>query len=337
MARHFNTLCLLITGIVKGQTSQLSRAAVNAPSKIKTASLVKKFERWVQNQSVNADRFFLPFITQIIALLSLDTYYIIFDGSVVGRDCVTLMASFVYKGRAIPLTWITINGKKGHFPEELHIQLLAQVRELLPVASDVIIIGDGEFDGVNFLREIEANQWGYVVRAAHNAVLLTSDNEKINFNELNPTRGGSTIEHDVAFTSKEYEIESAVVWWRTDCKQAIYLISNIYDKAEILMIYTKRFATETLFSDKKSKGFNVHKSHLSIVARINSLLIATSIAYIWIVYLGVYCINSRMYETIHRKNRCDFSLFQLGYRLLQYLLTNSLKIPTKITFSNVPI
>lgn len=328
---------MLITGVVKGQTSQLSRAAINAPSEIKTESLIKKFERWVQNQSVNADLFFLPFVMQIIALLSLDTYYIIFDGSVVGRDCVTLMASFVYKGRAIPLTWITINGKKGHFPEELHIQLLAQVKELLPEKADVIIIGDGEFDGVEFLRAIDENEWQYVVRTAHNSILLTLDNEEIKFNELTPTRGGSTIERDIAFTSKEYEIESAVVWWRADCKEPIYLISNIHNKAEILMIYKKRFTIETLFSDKKSKGFNVHKSHLSIVARVNSLLIATSIAYIWIVYLGVYCINSKLYEKIHRKNRCDLSIFQLGYRLLQYLLANSLNIPAQITFLEEPI
>lgn len=333
MARHFNTLCLLITGIVRGQTSQLSRAAINTPSEIKTESLIKKFERWVQNQSVSAEVFFLPFVMQIIEALSLDTYYIIFDGSVVGRDCVTLMASFVYKGRAIPLTWITLNGKKGHFPEELHIQLLAQVKEILPKSADVIILGDGEFDGVAFLKAIESNQWQYVVRTAHTAILVTTDNEEIKFNEITPPYGKSIIEHDVAFTAKEHEIESAVVWWRTGCKEPIYLISSLHDKVEILVVYKKRYVIETLFSDKKSKGFSVHKSHLSMISRVNSLLIATSIAYIWIIYLGTCCINNRMYEKIHRKNRCDLSLFQLGYRLLQYLLANSMKIPQQILFS----
>ncbi len=320
----------MITGIIRGKTSQLSKASVNVPSEIKTESLIKKFERWVRNQSVNADVYFLPFIMQLLTVLSLDTYYIVIDASLVGRNCISLMASFVYKGRSIPLTWITVNGKKGHLPEELHIQLLSQVKELLPEDANVVVLGDGEFDGIDFLRRIEEYQWEFVVRTAHNTVLITVDDEQISFNELTPNRGESIIEKEVDFTKKGYEIESAVVWWRKDCKEPIYLVSNIVDKTEILSLYKKRFAIETLFSDKKSRGFNLDKSQISIVSRINSLLIATSIAYIWIVFLGVYCIEHKLYETIHRKNRCDLSLFQLGYRLLEFLLANSRKIPVGV-------
>src|SRR2546422_4058963 len=50
--------------------------------------------------------------------------------------------------------------------------------------------------------------------------------------------------------------------------------------------YKKRFRIETFFSDQKSRGFNIHKSHLTDPQRLSRLLIASCLAYIWLVYLG---------------------------------------------------
>ena len=60
--------------------------------------------------------------------LALQTLVLVMDGSVVGRGCVALMLHVVYKGRALPIAWLIRRGKKGHFPEEMHLALLAQVK-----------------------------------------------------------------------------------------------------------------------------------------------------------------------------------------------------------------
>ncbi len=57
------------------------------------------------------------------------------------------MSSVVYHGRALPLAWLVIKAKKGHFPEQTHCALLAQVAALLPADAHVTFRGDGEFDG----------------------------------------------------------------------------------------------------------------------------------------------------------------------------------------------
>jgi hypothetical protein len=61
--------------------------------------------------------------------------------------------------------------------------------------------------------------------------------------------------------------------------------------------------------------------------RLSRLLVAACLAYLWIVYLGVLCMQERGVEIIHRRHRCDLSLFQLGLRLLDYLLNEDLPIP----------
>ena len=96
---------------------------------------------------------------------------------------------------------------------------------------------------------------------------------------------------------------------------------------EACHVYTKRFRIETFFSDQKSRGFLVHKSHLSDPMRFTRVLMATCLAYIWIIYLGALCAQDGWVSVIHRGDRCDLSLFQLGRRLLDYLLNEDFMIP----------
>jgi glycosyltransferase involved in cell wall biosynthesis len=56
-------------------------------------------------------------------------------------------------------------------------------------------------------------------------------------------------------------------------------------------------------------------------------LIAACLAYIWIIYLGSLCEKEGWQKIIHRQDRCDLSLFQLGLRTLEYFLNEDFSIP----------
>lgn len=56
-------------------------------------------------------------------------------------------------------------------------------------------------------------------------------------------------------------------------------------------------------------------------------LIASYLAYLWVVYLGTYALDRRWLARIHRLDRCDLSLFQLGLRLITYCLCEGKRIP----------
>jgi len=92
-----------------------------------------------------------------------------------------------------------------------------------------------------------------------------------------------------------------------------YLVTNMDTAEEACRLYAKRFRIETFFSDQKSRGFHLHTSHLANPQRLSRLLIAACLAYIWIVYLGSVCIKEGWVRIIHRRHRCDLSLFQIMY------------------------
>ena len=99
------------------------------------------------------------------------------------------------------------------------------------------------------------------------------------------------------------------------------------DLGAALAAYRKRAQIETFFSDQKSRGFQLHRSHLNDPARLTRLLIAAGLAYLWLVYLGVCALGDGWLKRLHRRDRCDVSLFRLGLRLFARCLKDTIPIP----------
>src|SRR4030067_1114073 len=147
LARHIQTLAALISGIVGSKSTNLPAVAAKVPGGTKKESRVKRFSRWVSNEGIDAEVYFLPYADILLASLTSYTLLLAMDGSEVGRQCLALMVSVIYKKRALPIAWLVVKGSKGHFPEAAHVQLLAQVYQMIPEGADVIFVGAGGCDG----------------------------------------------------------------------------------------------------------------------------------------------------------------------------------------------
>lgn len=326
-ARHLNTLSALVAGIVQSKRCQLPAIAGKIPENTNLESRVKKYNRWVQNGRIELGVYYLPFVRELLlALAELRTLVLVMDGSEIGHNCLALMLSVVYKGRTLPIVWLVVQGKKGHFSAEKHIALLQEVYEIIPESADVVFLGDGEFDSVELQNSLKHYGWDYACRTAEN-IILEEYGEEFSFKELSIEPGDCFFLPQVLFTKQKYGPVQVVAWWQTGYKDPIFLVTNLEVKEEACYWYKKRFRIETFFSDEKSRGFHIQKSHISDPERLTRLLIAACLAYIWIVYLGTVAKKDNLVRRIHRSDRCDLSLFQLGLRLLDYLLNHEKPIP----------
>ena len=330
LARHLATLAAFISGIVASRSTQLPKVAAKVPNGIKPESRVKRFARWLDNERILEEVYFLPYAEILLAHLAVETLVLVMDGSVVGRGCVALMIHVIYQGRALPLAWRVRQGPKGHFPEELHIALVELIRACLPEGSRVVLLGDGEFDGTTLQQTLNDAGWFYACRTAQSTV-ATWDGETFRLDTLGAcSKPGTLIElKEVKLTRDAYGPVMVLSCWAKGYHEPLYVVSNMDTAEEACRYYQKRFRIETFFSDQKSRGFHIHKSHISDPQRLSRLLIAACLAYIWIIYLGALCEKEGWREIIHRKKRCDLSLFQLGLRILEHFFNEELPIPVQ--------
>lgn len=338
---HLMTLAAMISGIVGSKNCQLPAIASKTKLGGLRPSREKRYYRWLKREDTDWKTYYFPFLPALLTGLSSEPLYLIMDGSKVGRDCMTLMLSVVYKKRALPLVWTVAKKKKGHFPAEAHIALFEQLRAHLHALAGpdrpIIFLGDGEFDSVELQTYLKNIGWQYACRTSKN-ILVSSDGQNWkSFEQLSvsaefPLEPGVSLQyHDVFFTEQAYGPVHLGAVWDKGQEEPIYLVTSLSDVSYALECYKKRFRVETFFSDQKSRGFHIQKSHLSDPVRLSRLIIATALAYCWLVFLGATVMEQRWVKLIHRGSRCDLSYFQLGLVWLDHCLNEN--IPVNVCFS----
>ena len=330
-ARMLTTLAALVSGIVLGKSCQLPTIARKAPDRAKAESRVKRYSRWIQNERIDYEVYYLPFVCELLyRLAAIRELVFIIDGSEVGHGCITLMISLLYGKRALPITWLVVKGCKGHLPEHVHLELLGQLQDILPPNAQTIFLGDGEFDGIELQAALQAMEMRYVCRTAKNTQMY-EDDQPFSFSDLFVQPNDLIFVPNVSFTHEGYGPVNVIAWWGRGYQEPIFLVTNFDLPDEACYWYKKRFYIETFFSDEKSRGFHLHKNHLSDPERLGVLMIAACLAYLWIVYLGLTALREDWVKVIHRTDRCDWSLFRLGLALLDHLLNEQLPIPVSFT------
>jgi hypothetical protein len=244
-ARHLVTLAALISGIVASKRTQLPHIEVKVPDGTQAQSRVKRFARWLDNDTVTEEVYFLPYAEVLLAHLALHRLVLVIDGSMVGRGCVALMIHVVYKGRALPLAWLVRQGKKGHFPEDLHIALVKQVHKLIPLGASVVLLGDGEFDGTTLQQTLQDAHWSYVGRTGSHIIVMW-DGERFRCETVAACiKPGTLVElTDVRVTEAAYGPVMLLCCWAKGYKEPLHLITNMASADEACRLYAKRFRIE---------------------------------------------------------------------------------------------
>jgi hypothetical protein len=268
------------------------------PEQIKLPSTEKRFKRLIINEKVTEQTYFLPFIQSVLIKLGLQEMVLAIDGSLVGRGCICLMISLIYKHRALPLAFSVVKGKKGHLSEETHVELVNKLHPLIPESTQqVIFLGDGEFDGTMLQQTLSRFGWKYVSRTSSNITIYANEETfQIEMLATMLPKGHCKGLRNCQITHKKYGPVTAVAWWGDDQKEPIFLVTNFLSACKACAYYSKRFTIETLFSDQKSRGFNIDKSHLSCPKRLTRLMFASCLAYLWIIFFGYLGIGNRFIQ-----------------------------------------
>lgn len=241
--------------------------------------------------------------------------------------------------RALPLCWLIVKANKGHFKEERHQELVAQAQKLIAQAQkliaperEVVFLGDGEFDGPGLLAALTQAGWHYVCRTARNVRLAEADwaGETFSLADLGLQPGDCVEMADVLFTAQGFGPVLVGAVWERGQREPLILVTDLDFLCEARLWYSKRFGIETLFSDQKSRGFYLCHSHLSDPERLSRLLMATCLAYYWMVCLGAEVVRRDWQAIIHRAKRCDLSLFQMGLVWLEHCLNEGWAVPVRL-------
>lgn len=329
-------LSLLVSAIVKAQDLTQHALAAEMPVLAQDTSLAQRQRRWLMNEQVDVNACYEPIIGPFLqAMGRAATLPLILDTTPAGVNCRTLTLAVGYHRRALPITWRTERGSRGHTDGYLQIGLLRKAIAWLPPDVDILVLGDGEFGHVPLITWLEAQRWDYCLRVASDTYVWYEDEwRRLDSFEVWP---GEFIwlEHVRLTRASPYGPVNILLTWDTANDRLLALVTNLPLLEEARYWYRKRYWIEPLFGDIKGHGFDLQTSRLCHPERLSRLMLAVALAYLWLLFLGVTAVITGVAKLVDRTDRRDRSLFTIGRQMLNRLL--KLDQPIVVSFLPYPL
>jgi hypothetical protein len=333
---RMTNLSLMVSAIVKAKDLTQHALAAEMPLGAQDTSLAQRQRRWLMNEQVDERACYAPIIQPFLqAKGRISTLPLILDTTPVGANCRTLTLAVGYQRRALPITWRTEKGKRGHTDGNLQIGLLQEVVPQLPKEADVIVLGDGEFGHVQLITWLEAQHWDYCLRIASDTYIdYAGEWQRLDGFEVQP---GEFLWLEDAYLTKASPfgpVHILLTWDETN-HRLLALVTNLPLLEEARYWYRKRFWIEPVFGDIKGHGFDLQTSRLRHPQRVSRLMLAIALAYLWLLFLGVAAIITGLAKLVDRTDRRDRSLFTIGRQILNRL--SKLDEPIVVSFLPYPL
>lgn len=343
--KRINNLSGFVSGMIRKGSSHLPDIGSGLRQNINADSKTVAAKRFVENKWTDFDVHFLPFLKAFIRGILAFTpiqhgIVLVIDGSQMGKDNAALMISLVWQNRGIPISWYVKKGGKGHFKSADHLIVLEFAMQILlpliPKDIPVIVLGDGEFDGIKLQQLCLSQSWNYVLRTASNSVLY-EDGERFQARNISPGRHfNCTFIPSVEFTDKRYKYVNFLCWH--DAKRhekPIYLVSNLYSAGDIIELYDQRYSIECLFKDLKSTSFNLHKTRLKNPLEVSNLILIAALAFILLTVLAIQYDEPYWRKKVQRvrNDQKVLSFFTFAYKLIDYFIDHDVCFKFSFHFS----
>jgi hypothetical protein len=322
-----------VIALCKVQTVTFEKLANAFDSQANCESSLRRIQRFIATYSLDSDLIarlifnLLP--TQDKLTLSIDRTNWKF-----GQTNINIfMLGIVYKGVAFPLLF-TMLDKRGNSNSQERIDLLN--RFILLFGKQVIesVVADREFVGEKWLEFLNRNSIRYYIRIRSNfKVFLLHKNKEIKVSHL----FNRFKINEFTYYNKIVRINGQLCYLsgcklnNRNAKQEFLIIVSFNKPEKAQEYYQKRWQIEMCFKAMKSSGFDIEKTHLQDIQRIEKLILLVMIAFVWCYKVGIY-LHQINPITIKKHGRKAKSIFKYGLNFLAGILLNNQSQPNTDIF-----
>jgi hypothetical protein len=323
----------MMVGIYQSRSVHLSKIAGKVLGNAKLLSTVRRFERFLNNQSIEVREWYEPIAKQWIERQwkHLGEIRLIVDGTKIGFGHQLLMVTLAYRRRSIPIAWTWIKQARGHSSAKKQIELLKYVKGLLLKKSVISLVGDSEFGSIEVMKQLNQWRWGYTLRQKSNTGFRVGKYGAWQTLESFVRKSGDSAWLPKGFLTKQFAFPASVlVYWKAGEKEPWCLATNMPDRKLVLQSYKRRMWIEEMFGDLKKHGFDLESTMLRTAEHLSRLTLVVAYLFDWLISAGAKIISIGLRHLVDRKDRRDLSLFQIGWRFIDRQLLRLSPFPLSL-------
>lgn len=226
------------------------------------------------------------------------TIILMLDQSKISDGFECLMISMRTGERAIPIAWKVIK-TKGPIGFEVQKSLIEEVASMIPNGTKIMLAADRFYGTSSLIRLCKSYGFSYRIRLKSTLILEHQGGEITPGDAANMQL--TSLENA---TFRDTDVTTNIGILHEDGHKEPWIIAMESTPSKYRTLdYGMRWGIECMFSDFKSRGFGVTKTHLKHEDRIERLILVLTLALIWAVSTGMQPKTSK--ASASKKNSTD--------------------------------
>ncbi len=331
-------LALLVLGIIQAKSAapaQIAKALATLGLSEATAESIERRIRRIENDpEISATLCLHPLARQRLLLGQPQHLLLILDPSTQDDRIVIVTVAVWYRGRALPLAWVTWPGNTPLLHERFWVRiaaLLDTVAPLLPVGVTITWLADRAFGTPAFTDLVTSHGWHYVVRVQEQTRCRDRRGREQAVAAWLRHPGDRRKLRGQLFKTRGWREASLVGYWSPACPKPLCVVSDLRPAWYLLKLYRRRYAVEALFRHYKSYGWHWEQGQVGDLSHVERLLVGMALATWLALSVGTAVAAEYLAQrpTGHRRTRPwvgKQSLFTLGLQRLAAMVCGGAQV-----------
>jgi len=328
---HFHDIRCLVTfawaivGVLLEKSVHLSKWGIHRTGRARAASKQRQFARWLNNTKIEHATIYSKLVKTVFADWGGHRIYLALDSSSLWDEFVIVRIALVYRGRALPLSWIVLKQQSTMVAFEKYKPILKEAATMLPKGCPVILLADRGFDDNDLFCAARDLGWGFRVRLKKSLRIYRVSKPCLSVGRLMPAKGKALFLHKVWITDRRFgpvHLALAHVQTRNGFEEWAILSDDPTD-LRTFDEYGLRFDLEENFLDDKSAGFQLESGEIRDADALARLGLILATATLYLVSTGTAVVALGLRHAVDTHWQRGLSYFQIGWRWIRHALAHA--------------
>lgn len=336
--RHLYTLVWMIVGLLESKTISLPEWATFTDSRAQFAqSTVRRFSRWMHNHRIKIYKIYGPIIADALADWGNCTIYLALDTTMLWNRFCQIRISAIYRGRAVPVVWRTIEHGSSTVAFLEYRSLLDEAKKLLPLGANVVFLADRGFADTELMQYLsEKLHWHWRIRVKSSFSVYRRGKKRAKMGRIGLKRGQALFLQKVQITEKRFGPIYLALAKPHSVKEDWFIVSDQPTSSKTFEEYGLRFDIEENFLDDKSNGFQLESSLFRSATAITRLTLVLAVATLFLVSQGTEVVASKKRRYVDAHWFRGNSYLKIGWKWVQRAFVKGYELITKLALSPLP-
>lgn len=307
-------LPLAILGVVLSASCHLNRIAAALGFAGQPKTVLQRLRRWIMRSSFTVTELLPELARGFVACCAADPLPLLVDRTQ-WKHANLLVAAVPFRGRAIPVAAMILEGPKATSATELQ-QLLKAAAPALPSRATIVVVGDREFGNIPAIKVIRSRGWHFCLRFKKHTWFYDRCGAEWQAQDAFAARR-RTLWPDVHITLQHYGPVQCALAWQEGEEAPWVLVSDLPAKG-LRRIYRQRMRIEEMFSDLKGRGFDLEATRLRDPDRILRLAVLLCLAYLWLLMAAWHAVRRGLRRHVDPAMRRALSYLQIALRFINH-------------------